>query len=124
MVSHMGKYLLVVGDKCPACPVVKKVLDSMGIEYEERNADRDQEYYKFIFIHGLHYDFGVPVPQLFYIDDDGTVTYLFCPSGETEELIREMVSNRIERMKKQHLVGKNFLWDCLLYTSPSPRDRG
>lgn len=109
----MGRYLLVIGDKCPACPIVEKVLKEMGIEFEVKNADHDPDYYKFIMLHGLHYDFGIPVPQLFYIDDDGTVTYLYCPSGETEELIKKIVSDRIEKLKKQHIVGKNFLFEDL-----------
>lgn len=109
----MGKYILIIGNNCPACPEVEAVLRDMKIDFEIKNADKEQEYYKFLLAYGLHSEYGIPVPQLFYIDDDGTVTYLYSPSGEDRELMKHIISDRINKMKKQHLVGKNFLIEDL-----------
>ena len=84
----------------------------------------------------LHLE-GLPVPELLAIDTSagwmimnrlpGGPLFDFLREGGHSEMLEELGATirRIHATGVSHgdLTTHNILWDCLLYTSPSPRDR-
>ena len=67
------------------------------------------------------------MPLLFkkYLEDNGF--YKYCPEGSKNYVFVKVTNNLIdhtsEKEIKDFVLGTLYHYDCLLYTSPSPRDR-